>query len=465
MIKVLFATFVLCFTFALPCTAVESQQQWSSVAGEIATQNQSIRSKLANVSADISSQRHKLQQQLRVIKAKTKQNKIKAEKLQTSLQTLQIRENVLKKELRGKQDLLQKIEVTVRSNSKLILANNGGYANSSEAPTWYQQLELISTSDSFPALADIHLVNQTLLDSLSSSGQIKFHSETVFTRTGSAKKAQVVRFGNFQTLYQYGEEVGFLNRESSTQGLQVAAYVPDKETARLISRTIGQVTGNASGTFLAGNLPVDISNGKVINTLPASGGIGVVIKSGGLFLWPIMLFAAVGLLLSVERFIVLSRIAVNGSDAIAQVNPAIETKPHTPAEFVVHAIVAAAGDSIDVRESRMEEAILEQLPRLERFLQTIKVMATISPLLGLLGTVSGIIQTFKVISSVGNGDPKLLSAGISEALLTTEAGLLVAIPLLLCHHFLQLRVRTVVLDMELAGAAMLADPKRKDAMA
>jgi biopolymer transport protein ExbB len=84
------------------------------------------------------------------------------------------------------------------------------------------------------------------------------------------------------------------------------------------------------------------------------------------------------------------------------------------------------------------------------------VLAAISPLLGLLGTVSGIIQTFRIITAHGNGDPKLLSAGISEALLTTEAGLLVAIPLLLCHHFLTRRVNTVMLDMEAAGTSLIA---------
>jgi biopolymer transport protein ExbB len=96
---------------------------------------------------------------------------------------------------------------------------------------------------------------------------------------------------------------------------------------------------------------------------------------------------------------------------------------------------------------------LKEMPRLERFLPTLGVLAAIAPLLGLLGTVTGMINTFQVITAVGTGDPRMMSGGISEALLTTQFGLTVAIPIMIIHHFLERRVDKIVGDMEEKGTA------------
>ena len=102
----------------------------------------------------------------------------------------------------------------------------------------------------------------------------------------------------------------------------------------------------------------------------------------------------------------------------------------------------------------LQEAILKELPRLERFLSTISVLAAVAPLLGLLGTVSGMINTFQAITIHGTGDPRMLSGGISEALITTQLGLLVAVPVLILHHFLERRVDARVGEMEEKSTAL-----------
>jgi biopolymer transport protein ExbB len=96
----------------------------------------------------------------------------------------------------------------------------------------------------------------------------------------------------------------------------------------------------------------------------------------------------------------------------------------------------------------VSEAILHEAPRLERFNATVLVFAAVAPLLGLLGTVTGIISTFDVITKFGTGDPKLLSGGISEALVTTELGLMVAIPALLLGTLLSGRAQAMLRDLE-----------------
>jgi biopolymer transport protein ExbB len=102
----------------------------------------------------------------------------------------------------------------------------------------------------------------------------------------------------------------------------------------------------------------------------------------------------------------------------------------------------------------LQEAILKELPRLERFLPMLNIMGAVAPLLGLLGTVTGMIGTFRVITLYGTGDPRVMSGGISEALVTTMFGLAVAIPIMLIHTFLNRRIEHVVGDMEEKAVAL-----------
>jgi biopolymer transport protein ExbB len=109
----------------------------------------------------------------------------------------------------------------------------------------------------------------------------------------------------------------------------------------------------------------------------------------------------------------------------------------------------------DDLEEILHEAILIEIPRLERYLSLLSVGAVVSPLLGLLGTVTGMIHTFSLIEVFGTGDPRLLSGGISEALVTTMAGLAVAIPLVLVHALLSRRVRAVADALERSAIGFL----------
>jgi len=105
---------------------------------------------------------------------------------------------------------------------------------------------------------------------------------------------------------------------------------------------------------------------------------------------------------------------------------------------------------------RLEDTGRHVVHELERFLNTLGTIASITPLLGLLGTVTGIIKAFNAITQGGMGDPRMLSGGISEALITTAAGLLVAIPALIAYRYLRGRVDRIVIEME-KDAIQLAD--------
>jgi biopolymer transport protein ExbB len=125
-----------------------------------------------------------------------------------------------------------------------------------------------------------------------------------------------------------------------------------------------------------------------------------------------------------------------------------------PVLNVLAAGLSGRHEDRETLENILQEAILREVPRLERFLSVLAVFGAVAPLLGLLGTVTGMIDTFRVITLYGTGDPRMMSGGISEALLTTELGLAVAIPIMLVHTFLTRRVDHLVGDMEEKAVAL-----------
>ena len=168
------------------------------------------------------------------------------------------------------------------------------------------------------------------------------------------------------------------------------------------------------------------------------------LDSGGLLVWPLLVLAAAMLLVAIERFIALNFVARRVRSLVtalrdwrppqvgeSRVPESIDASHWLAAPAV--SVIQAANNSRAVLEEHATEALLRIRPRMARRLSVLSVTAAAAPLVGLLGTVTGMITTFSVITEHGTGDPQLLSGGISEALLTTQLGLAVAIPALLMH--------------------------------
>jgi biopolymer transport protein ExbB len=181
-----------------------------------------------------------------------------------------------------------------------------------------------------------------------------------------------------------------------------------------------------------------------------------------------MAVGLVALILIIERLIFLGRVHANTDKLMDSVNrrvakgdfesawEAAESQRGRPTSNVLQAGLSQKGCQAEAIKSSLAEAMLKEMPRLERFLSTLKVLAAVAPLLGLLGTVSGMINTFHVITAHGTGDPRLMAGGISEALITTELGLAVAIPILIFSSLLGRRAQHVVSDMEEKAVALTA---------
>lgn len=186
------------------------------------------------------------------------------------------------------------------------------------------------------------------------------------------------------------------------------------------------------------------------------------LAAGGVLVWPILGLGLIAVIIVAERMWTLRRVRTNAEDLMVRVTEAASRDDFEEATAIcarepgaVSRVLLAALSHRHhpkaIVEDAISESILQEVGTLERYLPTLRVIAAVTPLLGLLGTVTGMISTFEVITEFGAGNAKLLSGGISEALITTELGLAVAIPVLLVHNFLSSFVDRIVNAMEKHG--------------
>lgn len=204
-----------------------------------------------------------------------------------------------------------------------------------------------------------------------------------------------------------------------------------------------------------------------------------IVRAGGPIMWPIILCSIVAAAIILERLWTLQDKRVLPGDLVQKIWALVEAnqindkiiaalEQNSPLGKVLAAGLANRHRPREVIMERLEDAGRHVVHELERFLNTLGTIAGVSPLLGLLGTVTGIIKAFNAIQAGGMGDPRALSGGIAEALITTAAGLIVAIPALIAYRYLRGKVDRIVIAMEkdairLADAVESAAHRERDA--
>ena len=161
----------------------------------------------------------------------------------------------------------------------------------------------------------------------------------------------------------------------------------------------------------------------------------------------------IGLLIAVVRGTVLLRVR-------HQIQKQLKT-PDSPGNNPLGKVLSVYNKdkdrTVEALELRLLEAVVDEQSELEKGLSMLKLFAALAPMLGLLGTVTGMIETFQVITQFGNGDPKIMADGISMALVTTVLGLITAMPLLLAHNILSSQAETIRTTLEKQGIALVAE--------
>ena len=305
----------------------------------------------------------------------------------------------------------------------------------------------------FPDIDDISGMTRILFEEIALSGQVGLREGTFVARDGTEQTGAILTLGKFTSAYKYGEETGFLSFSPEGGRFVAMSTLPKGRIGRHLKRYL-----NGDGE----KVPIDLSGGNALAQITHQTSFVEQVEAGGPIVWPILGLAVVALMIVVTRIIFLNRIHANTDRFMGEVNEmaakgdweAAEAivernqKRKSPVISVIKAGLAVRDEDRETQESVLQEAILHQLPRVEKGLSVLAVLGAVAPLLGLLGTVTGMINTFRVITLFGTSDPKLMSGGISEALVTTELGLAVAIPIMLLHTFLSRRADHIVGDME-----------------
>ena len=209
----------------------------------------------------------------------------------------------------------------------------------------------------------------------------------------------------------------------------------------------------------AGDLPIDSTMGNALKLKQVKESWWEHINKGGVVIWPLLCLGLLATLVSLYKWVQLASIDQVRPNKLQDVLDKINEKDTETALVLAKRIRGPAGElleiaihnksqSKDLLEEILYEKMLHTKPKLDRFLAFISLTAATAPLLGLLGTVTGMINTFKLITVFGTGDPKRLSSGISEALVTTEYGLIIAVPCFLMFAFLSRKSKGILGSME-----------------
>ena len=302
-------------------------------------------------------------------------------------------------------------------------------------------LEEISGSRSLPSLERLQDLWEIFLQRIVQSGQIWHAPLPVILTSGEEQQEQVT-------------VVGLFNALSNGRYLR---YLP--ETARFVElsrqpapryQLLAKQAEESSGGLQ--RLAIDPSRGAILSLLVASPTLLERIQQGGYIGYFILLLGALGSLVVIERLVSLFMVSRRVKRQQKQDQP-MDNNPLGRLLAIDKLHQAISGDAL---QKHFDEAILGELPKLRRGLRLLTIFAAVAPLLGLLGTVTGMIETFQSITLFGTGDPKLMSGGISQALVTTELGLAVAIPLVLLHSYLAGWSNRVIRLLDQQSAAMVA---------
>jgi len=306
-------------------------------------------------------------------------------------------------------------------------------------PQRVKPLETIVDSKALPDIAQMEALWYALQQDMTESGKVTRFRAQIDTAAREHRDAEVVRIGPFTAVadgvyLDYLPEIGRL------------VEFPRQPAMRYLD--LAEELGQArSGLITAA---IDPTSGVILGVLGQAPGLMERVEQGGIIGYIILFLGAVGLVIVIVR---LGNLTIINKQVQNQLNHLEEPQSNNPLGRVLAASRAQEYHDTETLELIIDDAVIREVPVLEKGQALVKLLAAVAPLLGLLGTVTGMIETFQAISLFGTGDPKLMAGGISQALMTTLLGLTVAIPLLFLHTLMVTRSNALVqiLDEQSAG--------------
>jgi len=293
-----------------------------------------------------------------------------------------------------------------------------------------------------PTIDELRQLWVLLQEEMTESGKVSRVQLPIITAEGKMEQRDVLRVGVF-TAFSEGK---FLRYLPETGNLVELGRQPVERLRNLVSDF--DQTGDQS----VQSVVVDPTRGAIMALLVQAPNLKERILQGGWIGLIILGLGAIGLLIALQRFVFLSVVGRGVAKQQKQAEPSLDN----PLGRILAVHSNEVTQDVETLSLKLDEAILREVPKIERGLITLAVLAAIAPMLGLLGTVSGMIETFQSITLFGTGDPKLMSGGISQALVTTELGLAVAIPILMIHSAISSKSNRIVQILDEESAALVA---------
>jgi biopolymer transport protein ExbB len=281
---------------------------------------------------------------------------------------------------------------------------------------------------------------------MTESGKVVRFNSKLVTAEGQEVERPVVRIGVFNVV----SDGKYLEYVPEPPRLLELARQPQK---RFLSR-VAELESASSGLTPVG---IDPSRGQILSLLVQSPSLRERVEQGGIVGYVIIALGAIALVVAVWRLIVLF---FTGLRVAAQRRNLTRAR-NNPLGRVLKVYLENPDADVETLELKLGEAILKETPKFHRMAVFIKIISVVAPLLGLLGTVVGMIITFQAITLFGTGDPKLMAGGISTALVTTVQGLVVAIPTVLLHTLVASRAKRLTQVLEEQAAGMVAEQAEK----
>jgi biopolymer transport protein ExbB len=374
----------------------------------------------------------------------------RSQALERAFQTNEQKLAELENTLRTRLGTMGELFGVVRQVAGDTAAQLDGSLVSSQLPGRSARVAKLGDSQSLPSIPELEHLWFALQQEMTEAGKVVRYDADVIDTRGNKAKVPVVRVGTFNAVSR-GQFLKFL---PETQGLAELGRQPPE-------RYLAAAAGLEKATEGMVRFPLDPSRGAILGLLIETPSAEERIAQGGIIGYIVIGLGIFAVLVACLRFLGLT---FTDMKIRAQLR-AKEARTNNPVGRVLKVYQDNKTLPPDDLERKLDEVIVRESARLDRFLWIVKVVSVSAPLLGLLGTVTGMIKTFQSITLFGTGDPKLMAGGISEALVTTMLGLVVAIPLVLAHALLSNLARRLLDIVEEQAAGVVAERAEAEAEA
>ncbi len=308
----------------------------------------------------------------------------------------------------------------------------------------------LAESDEVPTIPQMRALWELLIQEIAHSGEVSRFTTDIVQPSGDQYQGEVVRVGTFNVV----SDDLYLNYLPDAEQLVELPRQPQGYVRSSASDLVDAAPGEEVGFYL------DPSRGALLGLLVQSPSLMERVEQGKAVGYAIIVVGIIGLMIVAERFLAVVRVRRRIKRQLADLeHPDVSN----PLGRVLNVYYENKHLDLETVKRKLDEVVFKDVSEIRRGLPIIKVLAAVAPLMGLLGTVTGMIGTFQAITLFGTGDPKLMAGGISQALITTVLGLLAAIPLLLTHSVLSNQVTATSKLIAEQSAGMLAKKAEADA--